>query len=144
VVDARRCLSWIAQAPGSMPHEYREVMHDRLYGCDDCQEVCPPNRKLVPRPSSHGPEAPGDLLDARWVLAAGDDELLAKVGRWFISDRDPRWIRRNALVAIGNTADPHDPAVRAEVTAVAEGHDGVLAEHATWALARLDTRAAHR
>ncbi len=44
VVDARRCLAWIVQAPGPIPLEFRTVLGDRIYGCDDCQEVCPPNR----------------------------------------------------------------------------------------------------
>ena len=45
VVDARRCLAWLVQQPGSFPVEYREALGDRIYGCDDCQEVCPPNRR---------------------------------------------------------------------------------------------------
>ena len=45
VVDARRCLSWLLQADGDFPREYREALGDRIYGCDDCQEVCPPNRR---------------------------------------------------------------------------------------------------
>ncbi len=44
VVDARRCLAWLVQAPGSFPEEYRKALGDRLYGCDECQQVCPVNR----------------------------------------------------------------------------------------------------
>src|SRR5205807_8136934 len=44
VLDARRCLAHLVQAPGAFPVEFREALGDRLYGCDDCQEVCPPNR----------------------------------------------------------------------------------------------------
>ncbi|MEE9415049.1 MAG: tRNA epoxyqueuosine(34) reductase QueG, partial [Acidimicrobiales bacterium] len=43
VVDARRCLAWLVQDTGMFPVEYREALGDRLYGCDDCQEVCPVN-----------------------------------------------------------------------------------------------------
>ena len=43
-LDARRCLAWLLQAPGVFPVEYREALGDRLYGCDDCQTVCPVNR----------------------------------------------------------------------------------------------------
>jgi epoxyqueuosine reductase len=46
VVDARRCLAWLAQRPGDFPDEFLEALGDRIYGCDDCQEVCPPNRTL--------------------------------------------------------------------------------------------------
>ena len=44
VLDARRCLAWLLQAPGVFPFEYRVALGGRIYGCDDCQEVCPPNR----------------------------------------------------------------------------------------------------
>ena len=45
VVDARRCLAWLVQAPGVFPVEHRVALGDRIYGCDTCQEVCPPNRR---------------------------------------------------------------------------------------------------
>jgi epoxyqueuosine reductase len=48
-IDARRCLSWLLQTTGPFPREHREALGDRLYGCDDCQEVCPPNRLEVRR-----------------------------------------------------------------------------------------------
>ena len=44
VLDARRCLAWLVQAPGSFPEEYRQALGDRIYGCDECQQVCPINR----------------------------------------------------------------------------------------------------
>ena len=47
VVDARRCLAWLVQAPGSIPEDFRPAIGDRMYGCDDCQEVCPPNRAQI-------------------------------------------------------------------------------------------------
>src|SRR4051794_6172119 len=54
VVDARRCLAWLLQADGPFPVEFRAALGDRIYGCDDCQEVCPPNRRL-PDPSDPNP-----------------------------------------------------------------------------------------
>ena len=45
VVDARRCLAWLVQQPGLYPTEFREALGDRIYGCDDCQEACPPSRR---------------------------------------------------------------------------------------------------
>ena len=49
VVDARRCLAWLLQVEGAFPREHRVALGDRLYGCDDCQEVCPPNRRRRPQ-----------------------------------------------------------------------------------------------
>jgi epoxyqueuosine reductase len=136
VVDARRCLAWLVQAPGSIPVEHRVALGDRLYGCDDCQEVCPPNRAADRR------WPPGDPDDEAWVpvvelLAASDDALLARHGRWYIPGRDARYLRCNALVVLGNVADPSDGRVAEVIRRYAVADDAMLAEHATWAADRL-------
>jgi epoxyqueuosine reductase len=140
VVDARRCLAWLVQQPGSFPIEYRAALGDRIYGCDDCQEVCPPN-VLAKRTGRSQARSDADLVEA-WVplvelLRASDAELLARHGRWYIADRDPRWLRRNALLALGNVADGSDPAVAAVLGAAIAGPDPMLREHAVWAADRL-------
>ena len=48
MIDAGRCLSWILQKPGTIPLEWREPIGDRIYGCDDCQDVCPISVRLGP------------------------------------------------------------------------------------------------
>lgn len=136
VVDARRCLAWLVQADGDFPVEFRTALGTRIYGCDDCQLVCPLSRgtdvALV------GDEV--TELDLLELLRMPDDELMATVGRWYIPKRDPRYVRRNALVALGNhlrSADPDDPTT-AEARRLAEqfiGDDEMLSEHARWALA---------
>lgn len=138
VVDARRCLAWLVQADGGFPEEHRIALGDRVYGCDDCQEVCPPARR--------GPEAQVDVdpsaawVDLLWMLRASDEELLERLGRWYIARRDPRNLRRNALLALANTADPHSVEVRDEVDRFRRSDDSMLAEHAAWAWNRLDDR----
>jgi epoxyqueuosine reductase len=142
VVDARRCLAWLVQAPGDIPVEFRTALGDRIYGCDDCQEVCPPSR---PDPSraepSRGADESGesalDDVDLVELLDSSDAELLARFGRWYLAGRDPRWLRRNALVALGNVGDVTDPEVRRVVLAAARGDDLVLGSHARWSCARL-------
>ena len=138
VLDARRCLAWLVQAPGPFPVEHRAALGARIYGCDECQEVCPVNRAGDRRTPPAGPEAGSvasvDLLD---LLDASDDELLATNGRWYLADRDPRYLRRNALIALGNVGDGRDPATTAAVARWSCSDDGLLAEHARWALARL-------
>ena len=134
VVDARRCLAWLLQQAGPFPLEHRAALGTRLYGCDDCQEVCPPNRTDDRRnPPPPGGGAWVDLVD---LLGASDDEVLARHGRWYIPARDPRYVRRNALVALGNAGDRSEPVVCA-LRRYATGDDALLAEHADWALAEL-------
>ena len=133
IVDARRCLAWLLQATGDFPEEFRTALGDRLYGCDDCQEVCPPNRRAG-NAAQPGAQSAVDLLD---LLAAGDDDLMDRYGRWYIPARDPRYLRRNALVVLGNTADGSDPEVIGTVRRYQRHPDGMLARHALWAAQRL-------
>ncbi len=138
VVDARRCLAWLVQAEGSIPEEFRIALGDRIYGCDDCQEVCPPSRRspeaglLV--------DAAGSQVDLCELLDSDDEQLLERHGRWYIARRDPRHLRRNAIVALGNVAEPGDRRVRSSLGKYALSDDIMLSEHARWALDRLDLR----
>jgi epoxyqueuosine reductase len=138
VLDARRCLAWLVQAPGTFPVAFRGALGDRIYGCDDCQEACPVNRTGERRhpPPPPDPDRVPDV-DLLGLLDASDADLLSAHGRWYIADRDPRYLRRNALVAIGNVGDGTDPATAATVTRYATGRDELLAEHARWAATRL-------
>jgi epoxyqueuosine reductase len=138
VLDARRCLAWLVQAPGTFPVEFRSALGDRIYGCDECQVVCPVNRTCDRRHPPTEPE-PGTVaaVDLIELLGASDEALLAAHGRWYIADRDPRWLRRNALVALGNVGDGGDAATAAAVSRWAFGDDELLAEHARWAAVRL-------
>lgn len=138
VLDARRCLAWLLEAPGSFPVEYREALGGRVYGCDDCQEVCPPNRLNDVR----HPPPPAAPLDEPWVdlvamLDATDEELLDRFGRWYIPRRQPRYLRRNALVALGNVGDGRDPGVARVLARLLADPDPMLREHAAWAAGRL-------
>lgn len=145
VVDANRCLAWLVQRPGVFPREHREALGDRLYGCDDCQEVCPPNLRFATnRPGGRsGHEASGVPVAEAWVpiidlLDAADETLLARHGRWYIPHREPRWLRRNGLIVLGNTADGGDQRVERVLRRYLGDEDPVLRAHAVWAAARLN------
>ncbi len=155
VVDANRCLAWLLQRAGTFPVEFRAALADRIYGCDDCQEVCPPSVRLGARhvvegesgevaTTDAGPIHDTDEIQSRVdivaMLEADDDELLEQFGRWYIAERNPRWLRRNALIVLGNTARaaPDTPArARRCIERYLAGDDEVLAEHARWAAQRL-------
>jgi epoxyqueuosine reductase len=137
VVDARRCLAWLVQAPGPFPLEHRVALGDRLYGCDVCQEVCPPNRvedRRTPPRTGDGDEAWVDLVD---LLGRSDEELLARHGRWYVPRRQARYLRRNALVVLANVGDGRDPAVAGAVADALASPDPLVRGHAAWAAGRL-------
>jgi epoxyqueuosine reductase len=134
VVDARRCLSWLLQKPGIFPREYRVALGDRIYGCDDCQEVCPPSIRLREHVEL-------DATDMAWVsvmtLLCGDDaDVLAAIGRWYVPKRDLNVVRRNALVVLGNVG-PADAETRAVIARYLDHEDENVRAHAVWAGARL-------
>ena len=141
VLDARRCLAWLLEAPGSFPVEFREALGGRVYGCDDCQEVCPPNR----REDRRTPPPAAQPSDEAWVelvelLETPDEELLARFQRWYVPRRQARYLRRNALVALGNVGDGSDPAVARVLVRALADPDPLVREHAEWAAGRLDRR----
>jgi epoxyqueuosine reductase len=144
VVDARRCLAWLVQADGELPHELRVELGDRIYGCDECQEVCPPSRREELRVDAPGPDrSAGAWVDLVRMLRASDEELLAEFGRWYVPRRDPRFLRRNALVALANSVAAHgsaphdDPSVQQVLEAHLDGGDELLVGHAAWAALRI-------
>jgi epoxyqueuosine reductase len=134
VVDARRCLAWHVQMDGEFPREFRQALGNRIYGCDDCQEVCPPTRRG--HDEGDGSGGIGAWVDLEWLLTADDDELMATVGRWYIPRREPRYVRRNALVVLGNSYGA-EPWVRHVLERFLSGEDDLLAAHAAWAALRL-------
>ncbi len=141
VIDAGRCLSWVLQRAGTIPVEFRAAVGDRIYGCDDCQDACPISVRLGPRESVPLPVDANAWVDALELLAADDAWIEEHHGHWYVAERDLRWVRRNALVILGNVGDPADRRVRATLDRYRSGIDPILADHATWALDRLDERA---
>ena len=137
-LDSTRCLSYWTQAPGAIPEEYRAELGAQVYGCDICQDVCPWNRGIEKRRDDEAPPAGAEphVSLVEW-LEAGDEELREKYERLYFPRNDPRYLRRNALVAAGNAGDPNQ---RSAVEAYARNGDPLLREHAEWALERLDRR----
>jgi len=140
VLDATRCLSYWTQAPGEMPEDVMSGLGDRVYGCDICQDVCPWNRGVERRRAevAAGDDAQPIVSLVDWLTRDGG-ELVDELERLFVPRNDARWLRRNALVALGNVgrgddarhaeafADDPDPALRAaaaRATALIAARDG--------------------
>ncbi|MEM7339104.1 MAG: tRNA epoxyqueuosine(34) reductase QueG [Actinomycetota bacterium] len=138
VLDARRCIAWLVQAAEPIPIELRAAVGDRLYGCDDCQDVCPPNLIEVRRSTDAAPPADAvPWVDLVELLGLDDASLLERHGRWYIADRDPDVIRRTALVNLGNIGDPSNDAVVATLVRYLDCDRPLLRQHARWAARRL-------
>ena len=143
VIDANRCLAWLLQKPGVFDRDFRVALGDRLYGCDDCQEVCPPTVRFEKRASVVVDElVKHDDRTTAWVsvqkiLLADDESLLKEFGAWYIANRDPKWLRRNALVILGNIGDANDKLVVELLQKYCNHSDAILRSHAVWAAARL-------
>lgn len=141
-LDARRCISYLTiEHHGSIPVELRPLMGNRVFGCDDCQLVCPWNRyarlsaeaDFAPR---HGLDAPAlvELFgwdEAQW-LARTEGMALRRAGY-------ARW-KRNLAVALGNA--PADPTVQQALQARHDDADESVREHVRWALEQQARRAA--
>ncbi len=140
VIDANRCISWILQRPGSIPDHYRSAIGDRIYGCDDCQDACPISVRLGRRNTIELDPAVDAWVDAVALLEADDDLIDARYGHWYVTDRDFRWVRRNALVVVGNVGDPADARLQRVLEHYRAHIDPILAEHAAWAADRLAYR----
>lgn len=137
-LDARLCLAWLLQAPGIFPRELRVAAGTRIYGCDDCQDACPVNRTALRRDAPPPAEETSvDEVDLLAILTAGDTELMERFGRWYIPKRDPDHLRRNALIALGNSAEPGAPEVERALSDALRHPAAMVRAHAAWAASRL-------
>jgi epoxyqueuosine reductase len=138
VLDSTKCLSYWTQSPEPIPETYRPELAAQVYGCDICQDVCPWNRGVQKR--RQGEAAPEEAVPhvrlVDWLRQDGQ-ELTSAYQRLYVPRKDARYLRRNALVALGNTGEPRD-------LPLAEAHladdDELVREHAEWAVARIAER----
>jgi epoxyqueuosine reductase len=138
VLDSTKCLSYWTQAAAPIPTDYRGELGAQVYGCDICQDVCPWNRGVekrradTPLPADAEPHV--RLVD--WLREDGD-ALIRRYERLYVPRNDPRHLRRNALVALGNTGGPDDLNL---LDPFRTGDDELLREQAEWATARIEER----
>ena len=109
VLDSTRCLSYWTQTAGEIPGDVMEALGDRVYGCDICQEVCPWNAGVEKRRAGEplAADAVPTVSLADWLTRA-EDGLAEDFDRLFVPGNDARWLRRNALVALGNVGSKSD------------------------------------
>lgn len=136
VVDARRCISYLTiEKQGVIPEEFRSLLGNRIYGCDDCQLVCPWNRygQLTKEDDFHIRKQlkSQDLLtlfawDEATFLKSTEGSAIRRIGI-------ERW-RRNIVVALGNA--PYSEEVITSLEAAKHDASEMLLEHIEWALSQ--------
>ncbi|NQY25815.1 MAG: tRNA epoxyqueuosine(34) reductase QueG [Piscirickettsiaceae bacterium] len=134
-VDARRCISYLTiELYGSIPVEFRSMMGNRIYGCDDCQLVCPWNKfaqatvesDFLPRQGLDSPQ----LLD---LFAWTEQEFLSKLeGSPIRRIGYERWLR-NIAVALGNVKNV-TPEIISALNSQLNNSSSIVQEHVIWAL----------
>jgi len=138
-LDARRCISYLTiEHKGPIPNEFRSAMGDRIYGCDDCLEVCPWNRFAEQtRETRFGLPDRLKALRLRQLAVLTDEEFRALFRDSPVKRIGRRRFVRNVCVALGNVGTPEDMAV---LDALAGDNDPLIAEHASWAVEQIRNR----
>ena len=135
-LDARRCISYLTiEHEGAIPEELRAPIGNRIFGCDDCQLVCPWN-KFAKRSDEPDFRARNDLDTATLpqLFAWEEDEFLHRTeGSAIRRSGHERWLR-NIAVALGNA--PSTPEVLAALESRRDHPSPLVREHVAWALAQ--------
>ncbi len=139
-LDARRCISYLTiELKGSIPIEFRSLIGNRIYGCDDCQLVCPWN-KFAQRATVEDFDSRGlDALTLMEVFAWSEEEFLRRTeGSAIRRIGHERWLR-NVAVAMGNALASDIPLedkteIRTALRARSGDDSELVREHVAWAL----------
>jgi epoxyqueuosine reductase len=145
ILDARRCISYLTiELKGSIPRELRGLMGNRIFGCDECQDVCPWPRRFA-RPTSERAfytidyERPAPkLLD---LIGLTPDRFRERFAHSPVLRAKRRGLLRNVAVALGNWAD--EAAIPSLTRALSDA-EPLVREHAAWALGKVGTAAARQ
>jgi epoxyqueuosine reductase len=138
-LDARRCISYLTiELKGSIPEPLRPAIGNRIYGCDDCLEVCPWNRfALEGRMMKEHARLDLDTPDLLELLALDDAGFKRRFAGTPILRTKRRGLLRNVCVALGNVADASAlPALERATRDI----EPLIAEHARWAIAQVTAR----
>ncbi len=144
VVDSRKCISYLTiELHGAIPVEYRRAMGNRIYGCDDCQLVCPFTRFThITQENDFAPRHDLDRASLISLFSWGEAEFLDKTaGSPIRRIGYERWLR-NIAVGLGNA--PWSEAVEAALWARRAYPSALVREHVVWALEEQRTKRSER
>jgi epoxyqueuosine reductase len=135
-MDANKCISYLTiEKRGVIPEEIRGGMGQQVFGCDICQDVCPWNRKAPPSPAAEFQPRAGLVNPALlWLAEMAVPEFQERFRGSPVKRTKRTGLRRNAVIAMGNSADP---TFLAPLQRLAGDEDPVVAEAARWAQKKL-------
>ena len=139
-LDARRCISYLTiELKSSIPLEFRPLIGDRIFGCDDCLDACPWNRfAQVSHETAFAARRSTTAFALRDYLLLTDSEFRSLFRDSPIKRIKRRGFLRNVCVALGNVGAEEDlPALEL----AAADHEPLIAEHAAWAIQQIRQRA---
>ena len=138
-LDARRCISYLTiELKGSIPLEFRSLIGDRIFGCDDCLDACPWNRfAKVSRESAFSAQRSTIGMALRDYLGLSEEEFRNLFRNSPIKRIKRRGFLRNVCVAMGNVGTVEDLTALERAAADPEP---LIAEHAAWATKRIRER----
>jgi len=136
IVDARRCISYLTiEYRGFIPPALRPLMGNRIFGCDDCQAVCPWNRYTVPpSPDLLSPRSENVLPRLEELLALDEMAFRKRFRKSPVRRAGRGGLLRNVAIAMGNSGDPR---YTEQLTGALRDAEALIRGHAAWALARL-------
>jgi len=140
-LDARRCISYLTiELKGAIPLEFRQLIGDRIFGCDDCLDACPWNRfARISNESAFAARTSTINFALRDYLGLSDAEFRSLFRNSPIKRIKRRGFLRNVCVALGNVGDSSDLAALKQA---ASDPEPLIAEHAAWAIERIRERCA--
>jgi len=140
VVDARRCISYFTiESPDPIPLELRPLMGNRIYGCDDCQLICPWNKYAkLSLENDFQPRLQLDQVTLLELFAWHEQDFLEKLQGSPIRRIGFQSWQRNIAVALGNA--PYDETIIRALEEKLKDATDLVAEHIHWALVQQTTK----
>jgi epoxyqueuosine reductase len=136
IVDARRCISYLTiEFRGFIPHYLRPLMGNRIFGCDDCQAICPWNRHAqAPEPDLLSPRQENRLPELKGLLMLDKQAFGARFRHSPVRRTGRVGLLRNVAIAIGNSGES---GFLPDLLRALEDDEPLVRGHAAWAVARI-------
>lgn len=134
--NPKKCISYLTQTKNKIPYELRDKMGISVYGCDICQMVCPKNKSpIVNRHIDFIPYKTDGYVDIREILSMSNSQFKEKYGSMAGSWRGKNILKRNSIIALGNTNNIDSIQLLKEAL---KDSSPMIREYAAWSILKID------